>query len=231
MNHLVFYALPGFLGQPTDWDLLKLPIVEASIYKPSFLGMRGWAKAFNQSMQKQEGDKILIGYSLGGRLALHALIDNPTLWKGAILISSHLGLNCPTKKQERLAFDLQWAQRFSNLPWDALMHTWNDQSIFKGSFNPLRLEQDYTRKQLASILTDWSLAHQDNLKPSFEKIAIPILWIAGELDQHYADQASCLQLSHPQSKIWVAPRAGHRVHFHESDQLNYQIDQFIKGLI
>jgi 2-succinyl-6-hydroxy-2,4-cyclohexadiene-1-carboxylate synthase len=231
MNELSFYALPGFLGQSSDWDPLDLNIVKASIYKPSSFGLREWAAAFNKSIEVQAGKKILMGYSLGGRLAVHALIENPTLWQAAILISTHLGLSCPKIKQERLASDKQWAHRFSTETWDSLMQAWNAQPIFKDSFTPLRLEHNYTRSHLASILMDWSLARQDNLESSLEKLSIPVLWIAGELDGPYAAKAHSLQFSQPQSRTWVAPQIGHRVLLHKPDQLKIQIIQFIKGLL
>lgn len=116
------WALPGFLGRENDWDFLKLPLTPVSITaKSSFLT---WAQEFNQ--QVSGSDNILIGYSMGARLALHALLDQPKKWQAAILLSCHPGLKEP---QDRLEQDKKWARRFETEPWESLMAEWNAQIV------------------------------------------------------------------------------------------------------
>lgn len=222
-----FYALPGFLGQAEDWDPLGLDTVKASAYRPSKMSLWEWGSAFNQSVQ---GQNFLMGYSLGGRLALHALISNPTQWKAAVLISTHLGLSSGTSRMERLISDTKWACRFATEPWERVIEAWNQQPVFKGTQHPVRLELNYTRDQLASVLVGWSLANQDDLENSLEKISLPILWIAGADDEACASKAGALKLAHPQSQISVIPNAGHRVVWDQPHQLKQLIQQFLKGI-
>lgn len=72
------YALHGFLTQPSLWDFLGLKIHALDIYSIPGTTQNEWAKHFNATIPTKN-DNILIGYSLGGRLALHALLDQPNL--------------------------------------------------------------------------------------------------------------------------------------------------------
>src|SRR5688500_7213032 len=104
MTRLV--ALHGFLGHPRDWDEFRKALKELSpqtdfqtIELPFKSGgripksMGSWAKKFNQAQKSNHVERnILLGYSLGGRLALQAAIDKPGLWDEVVLVSSHPGL-------------------------------------------------------------------------------------------------------------------------------------------
>jgi 2-succinyl-6-hydroxy-2,4-cyclohexadiene-1-carboxylate synthase len=227
------HALHGFLGAPNDWVDLSLPnLHRCDLYangKPAQeFGLKDWAKLFNLSVAQQEG--ILMGYSLGGRLALHALLDKPECWRAAIIISAHPGLSSTQVKQERRKEDERWAERFLNEPWDKLMKAWNERAVFAGkSYVSERLEQNYNRLDLANTLRHWSLSTQDDLLPEIKKLDIPILWVAGELDSRYATIASTLSLRHPQSKIWIAPGSGHRVPW-ECQTFQKQVETFVEAL-
>lgn len=171
-----------------------------------------------------------MGYSLGGRLALHALLDSPQLWSGAIIISSHPGLETAQQRQDRKKNDSIWAERFLDESWDSLMHAWNQQEVFKSS-NLLREEKDYSRQILADTLIHWSLAEQENLKTHIEKLNIPILWVAGESDKRYAAIAKSLQLHHHQSRVWIAKELGHRVPWEATADFQKQIQIFLEALL
>lgn len=222
-----YYVLPGFLGLPSDWNFLGLPLVQISCYKPLDMGLKAWGAAFNA----QAHPGVLIGYSLGGRLAIHAALDKPSLWQALILISSHTGLSDEKLKDERLKSDRAWAQRFANDPWDSVIQAWNSQPVFQGSHNPIRNEGDYSRGQLASILEGWSLGYQEDLAPRIQHLAIPILWIAGSEDTACVNRTQSLRFTHPKSKKWIAPQSGHRVYLDTPEHLKKEINNFLKGLL
>lgn len=221
------YALHGFLGEPADWnallpaqpdlDQVAIDLYDSDLPKPKE-GLWSWAEAFNSYVKRELSlltrscRPLLMGYSLGGRLALHALCLDPKLWSGAILISSHGGLASLQEREERLASDESWAEAFLEEPWNQLMERWNSQSIFAGdSYAFLRSEENLSRQKLAETLRYWSLARQDELGPALEQLYLPILWVAGELDGSACQRARGLELRHPLSRIWIAPQTGHRV--------------------
>ncbi|HEX7190431.1 MAG TPA: alpha/beta fold hydrolase, partial [Thermoanaerobaculia bacterium] len=142
----------GFLGVDRDWDFLR--------------GI-------------ETTERVLVGYSMGGRLALQALI-NKAPFDRAVIVSS--GLNLEQGRDERRASDEAWARRFETDPWDEVMRDWNAQTVFSGHVVE-RFERDYDRRELARQLRESSPGILPPLGPRLHEIEIPILWIAGERDQ------------------------------------------------
>ncbi len=178
-------ALPGFLGLPPDWDFLR-----------------------DAGFDLGDGGDVLLGYSMGGRLALQTLLDGARYEK-AIIVSAAIS----PPDAGRLERDEAWARRFdSDEPWDSLMRDWNAQPVFGGEPNPLvRIESDYDRRALAAALRQWSPAVLPPAGPRLHEIAIPLLWIAGERDARYAEEGRRAAAALPRGELWICPNAGHRV--------------------
>ena len=224
--HLEIHALHGFLGRPQDWDQI-LPDFQAIDLFNDICPFWEWAEKFNASV-KTPG--ILLGYSLGGRLAMHALLNRPELWTGAILVSCHPGLQSPEEKKLRLQHEYRWAERFQSDPWDLLLQDWNQQSVFIGDQPKKREEQDFSRIALSKALQEWSLGQQEDLRERLGQLDLPIFWIAGEQDEKYATLTKEAHLKHPISKKWIAPNASHRVPWQQPNQFKFQILDFLRSL-
>lgn len=229
------YALHGFLGRPDDWNFLPDRTVQSiDLFTPPLApDLHAWGQNFNQQISissSPASSRILMGYSLGGRLALHALLQNPSLWHAAIIISANPGLATDEERSQRQIVDEKWATRFENEPWEQLMKAWNQQKAFQSdSFEFTRHEKDYDRKTLADSLRNWSLGKQEYLNEKISKLPIPILWMIGNNDP-LAAKASNIKLQHPQSKIWLAEDAGHRLPWQEPKQFILKLSQFIDGV-
>lgn len=229
------YALHGFLGTPADWNPLAGICNNAKLHAvklqcPLLDSFAQWAQDFNQRAAQDPNQKILLGYSLGGRLAVHALLSAPQLWKAAIIISANPGIDCSQLKAKRIASDNEWAERFENEPWDLLMVQWNSQGVLSSSTPIIRKEKDYSRSELSRQLRNWSLGRQEYLANQLSKLKIPILWMAGIKDLAYANIANDLHFAHKCSKIWIAPNSGHRIPWDEPEAFYKQITKFIDSL-
>lgn len=231
----MIFALHGFLGRPNDWNSLfnglsyaKQMFLEDLFQAPP-LPFDQWANNFNNKAASfKDRPRILMGYSMGGRLALHALVDQPELWDAAIIISAHPGLDTEKAKLQRLEKDESWAKRFEEEDWSLLIKEWNNQSTFSGDDKSfVREELYYSRDILAGVLRQWSVAYQDNLQEKIEQLPMPILWIAGEQDLIFAEIAHKQKLKHPFSKIWVAKNATHRVPWQQQQQFLSTVNQFL----
>lgn len=173
-----------------------------------------------------------MGYSLGGRLGVSALIDNPSLWQGAILISTHIGLSTLQAKEERILQDGRWKERFLNDPWPELIASWNSQPVFGGDISPfVRKEEDFSRENLAKTLQFWSLGRQDYYLQQIEKLPIPLLWMVGERDTKFLQMAQTLKFSHPQSRISIAKSAGHRLPWQAKEFFISEIKGFLYDVL
>jgi 2-succinyl-6-hydroxy-2,4-cyclohexadiene-1-carboxylate synthase len=223
-------ALHGFLGKAEDWapfgfEAIDLNLLDAS--KP----LEQIAQELNSRAGEGSEPRLLIGYSLGGRLALQMLKQLPNLWKAAVLISVHLGLNNQDQKQKRIEQDEQWAQRFESEEWGSLLESWNRQPVF-GRMPPSfdRCEKEFDRRWLAGALRSWSLGRQPDMQEFLSHLNLPLLWIAGEGDTRCASAAKSLSFTHSKSKIWIAPNAAHRVPWEAEKEFSLTINNFLKGL-
>ena len=187
-------TISGFLGLPSDWDFLPWP------HSPD------------------EGE-VLLGYSMGGRLALQLL--ERQRFARAVIVSA--GLNA-TDDERRLRDDA-WARRFESEEWASLMRAWNAQAVF-GGHALARLERDYNRAELARQLREWSPAVLP--PPRVEEIDTPILWIAGERDAKYVDVARRAVERLPQAQLWICPDAGHRVPWEQPELFVTRLRDFLE---
>lgn len=233
-NRRALIALPGFLGLKSDWDQFKSHQLGVDDFIPESLfyasSLNEFALTFNMKVAKKYfPSKALMGYSLGGRLALHILLAAPHLWNKAIIVSAHPGLNTLKEKEQRLTNDTIWAHKFLNEPWDCLMNEWNQQDVFQGS-SPCfeRFEKEFVRSDLAHFLTCYSLGCQRNLRKEIAKLTLPILWITGELDQKFSSLASELKFNHPRSRILQMKNAGHRVPWEQPVIFQKEVYSFLK---
>jgi 2-succinyl-6-hydroxy-2,4-cyclohexadiene-1-carboxylate synthase len=186
----VIRVLPGFLGLPSDFDFL--PEVHGN---------------------------VLLGYSMGGRLALELL--QRERFDQAVIISA--GLNAPDEARRQR--DEAWARRFESEEWPSLMNAWNAQDVFGGHVVERR-EEDFDRAELARQLREYSPAVLP--PPRLESIETPVLWIAGERDAKYVDIARRAVGRLPHAELWICPNAGHRVPWEQPDALVARLRTFLE---
>lgn len=226
----VVIALHGFLGEASDWnapfallkntDRVAFNYMQTAGFGPE-ISLKDWGARFNQYFSKAfpNEKRVLVGYSLGGRLALHALKDNPSLWSQTILLSTNPGLMFSAEKVGRLNSDRQWADKFLNSPWKDVLKEWNEQDVFHGAKEPVRDEKKFNRKILADTLVNWSLGHQEDFRPWIKQTDAKIIWMSGSLDKKYSAMMNSLQLGPQQKKISM-PQAGHRLLFENLNLVN-----------
>jgi len=230
------HCLHGFLGSPHDWDDLaaalreSLPALAApgALLTPDLFGadsfphadsIPAWAEAYGRREAQAHlpgpsaAGNYLLGYSLGGRLALHLAVQFPALWDGVIIVGANPGLDSEEARARRRTHDEIWARRFEDEPWDALLAAWDAQPVFAGRVGSprSRREQDFSRASLAGALRRWSLGAQTPLWPALPRILRPVLWVAGAEDTGQADICRRVGETIPRVEIWPAPNAGHRV--------------------
>lgn len=235
------WAIPGFLGLAKDWQNLLLATsinpfsdfwtagLQSSSTKST---MQSWGDHFNAwvSVQSTENN-IIVGYSMGGRLALHALNQQPKLWSGAVIISTHTGLKTEEEKTNRRKHDTIWAERFLHEPWDEVMAAWNSQDAFKSDEHHFqRFEKDYARPHLAQYLIDASLGAQEELSQNLAALDIPILWMTGENDLAYCQRAEHLCFKHSGSRKVIIPKAGHRAPWNHPSYFQTTVNQFVESI-
>ena len=233
------WPLHGFRGLGAAWDarrprcaganLPPLPPPDLLGAPPAHRSLAAWADHFAAWVARTDQSPVLLGYSLGGRLALHALLERPELWRGAVLVSTHAGLDDPAARAVRRADDARWADRFLKDEWDALLAAWDARPVFGAAPRTLeRPESAYHRAALATALRDWSLGAQEPLGGRLGEIPCPVLWIAGVRDARYIQLGwdAVARLAHGELKL--APDAGHRVPWEAPKWFADQVIEFVR---
>jgi len=207
----LIWCLHGFLGRGVDWDFVREAGFE--IRAPSLFASDSFANV------KPSADDILLGYSMGARLAL-ALMQTHRVAK-AVLVSAGVAPAEPGREE----LDETWAKRFESEPWDSVIEAWNSQAVFGGRKNPLpRNETDYDRKALAAALREWSPA---KMHMNLRGITVPTLWIAGEQDLKYREAARRAAGQLKNAELWICSDAGHRVPWEQPEKFIARLREFV----
>jgi 2-succinyl-6-hydroxy-2,4-cyclohexadiene-1-carboxylate synthase len=219
---VTFFGLHGFLGLPSDMDFLPEGSVCPNLFEEPFLKpFDEFIEIFEGFAKKVPGKKILVGYSMGGRLALQVLDKKRDLFDAAVIISAN-----PFGEEERLEKDLLLAKDFLLKPWDELMASWENRPLFKKPID--RLEKDFNRKALAYALDVWSLGRQKTI--FLEGLEVPILFVTGDEDLKYRDIGRRVVLTHRLSKKQVIEGASHRVFVDAPEKLKEVMLDFFASI-
>jgi 2-succinyl-6-hydroxy-2,4-cyclohexadiene-1-carboxylate synthase len=220
-----YWCLHGAVGAASDWRGFSKHLAEQGISTRSVdlwrflqcesVSMPDFGKRLNADAEGEvsRGQKrILIGYSMGGRLALHALLEGGP-WVAAVIISANPGLRDPSEASARRGSDTVWATQALTLHWADFLEKWNSQPLLGGAMRDEREDKKLIqrRREIARSFVDWSVANQQPLWDKLPEIKIPVLWIAGENDAKYRAIAEEAVSHLPNATLAIAPNAGHRV--------------------
>ncbi len=237
----MIYALHGNLGSPEDWRFAsglfpegELEAVDLWEVVKAGSGLQSSAFEWCAGVPRR-GKYFLLGYSLGGRLALHALLDFPEYWSGVVIVSAHPGLSEENEKSARLEKDRQWAERARHENWEDFLSAWNEQSVFGGAPTaPVlrrQLELESHRGEIARAFELWSLGKQENLVPQLATSMVPVLWVTGAGDEKFSKVATGMADVMTRGEHFAIENCGHRVLAEAPDQLAAAIGDFQKRIL
>ncbi|WP_312410458.1 2-succinyl-6-hydroxy-2,4-cyclohexadiene-1-carboxylate synthase [Pseudescherichia sp.] len=154
----------------------------------------------------------LVGYSLGGRIAMHYSCQKPAGLQGLIVEGGHPGLTHSDAREARWLSDARWAQRFRKEPLADVFNDWYRQPVFAGLTALQRqtlvtLRSENSGAALAAMLEATSLAVQPDLRPALRRCHFPIHYLCGEHDHKF--RALGAELAAPCQLI---NDAGHNAH-------------------
>jgi 2-succinyl-6-hydroxy-2,4-cyclohexadiene-1-carboxylate synthase len=164
------------------------------------------------------GSGVYIGYSLGGRLCMHAALMYPHLVRGLALIGASPGIADEGDRAARRATDNKLADHIIEVGVDAFLDEWLDQPLFAGLTLDEAARADRSRNVpdgLASSLRLGGSGAQGSLWPRLHEMNMPVLSIAGELDEKFAAIGRQIAASVPGGESIEIPGAGHAAHLQQ----------------
>ncbi len=164
-------------------------------------------------------DPILLGYSLGGRVALHTVLSRPGSVDRLVLVSTSPGIADADARRHRLGRDEQLALQLEREGLEAFLAEWTTQPMFAGLHRrgrrwrqrDLEMRRDNTATGLAAALRGMGQGQQDYLGGQLADLDLEALIVVGAEDQPYRRIGTALTRVIPSSRLAVVGGCGHGV--------------------
>jgi 2-succinyl-6-hydroxy-2,4-cyclohexadiene-1-carboxylate synthase len=165
------------------------------------------------------GPAILLGYSMGARMALHVATEAPEAVRGLVLVGGTPGIEDDAERAERRLRDEALAERIRVEGVDWFVGWWLDQPMFAGLPAGARFEDQRRRNTAEALARSLELAGTGSQAPLWSAlpgIDIPVLVMAGEDDERYADIARRTAVAiGGNARTALVPGAGHSAHLEQ----------------
>ncbi|GAB4295868.1 MAG: 2-succinyl-6-hydroxy-2,4-cyclohexadiene-1-carboxy late synthase [Oscillatoriaceae cyanobacterium] len=161
---------------------------------------------------------FLVGYSMGGRLALYTLLHYPDRFQKVILESASPGLKTPQEQSQRRHLDEQTAQKLEAVNLSEFLNNWYQQSLFATLQNHPQYAKLIQRRlqnnpqELAKSLRMMGTGQQPSLWAQLPQNQIPLLLLAGEKDSKFIAINTEMAAACAAAQLEIIPQAGHNIH-------------------
>lgn len=177
---------------------------------------------------------ILLGYSMGGRLALKTALFTPAKFKGLILESTTCGISSEAERQERRKADEQRAHQIEQ-NFEAFLSKWQNLELFQ---SPLQTDKELANyyqkvqhsqnpKAIANSLLGFGTGSMTPVYDELKGFDLPVLLMAGTADKKYQRINNYMTKQFPNT-TFSSIKAGHRIHLDNPTKLAQEIRNYSK---
>ncbi|MFN8053377.1 MAG: alpha/beta fold hydrolase [Acidimicrobiales bacterium] len=161
----------------------------------------------------------LVGYSMGGRVALHVALAHPRSVRALVLVSATGGIDDDGERDARRAADDALAARVETIGVDAFVGEWLALPLFAGLPPEGRFEDERRSNSAAGLASSLRLAGTGTQEPLWDRLGeltMPVLIIAGQDDTKFAALAERLAAGiGAQATLAIVGGSGHTVHLEQ----------------
>lgn len=175
----------------------------------------------------------LIGYSMGGRLALYLNLHFPQRFSRVVLESASPGLKTERDQAERIQRDLELAQQLESIDFPVFLSKWYNQPLF-ASLNKhqnfkLLLEKRLQNNplELAKSLCGLSTGQQPSLWDKLKINQNHLLLLVGEYDEKFRSINSEMVRLCESAQLKVIRNCGHNIHFENPKEFALNLQSFL----
>jgi len=179
------------------------------------------------------GGADLLGYSMGGRICLHAALAERGSTRRLVIVGATAGIADPASRARRRAEDLALANSIeqdgdAGLP--AFLVRWLSGPMFSG-LTPeaagLGARRENTAAGLASSLRLCGTGAQEPLDERLGELSIPVLVVVGEHDAKFGAEADRLAAGLPAAEVAVVEGAGHACHLEQPEAFVHLVETWL----
>jgi 2-succinyl-6-hydroxy-2,4-cyclohexadiene-1-carboxylate synthase len=223
--------VPGFMQRGSAWapvaDLLpeRYPSVLLDHREHTFEGRLAEIAA--------EGEgAVVCGYSLGGRLAIHAALRDPSRYAGLVTIGAAAGIDEPAARRERARADEKIAAWMETASIEDVVAVWERQPLFADQADSLVDDQREGRLshdpgELAVLLRTAGQGTLNSVWYELGRLKLPWLALAGARDERYGAAARRIAHEAPGARFELVPDAGHAAHLQQPEHVARLIVDFL----
>jgi 2-succinyl-6-hydroxy-2,4-cyclohexadiene-1-carboxylate synthase len=218
--------LHGFTHSGASWQRVATALGER--YRPLAPDIRGHASAAAQTPVSLEAvladlaalappRLCLAGYSMGGRIALHAALTLAPRVQRLVLIGASPGLADPIERAQRRDADERLAAEIESSNIEAFAQRWARTPVLAGLPADVAAEVHADRLRgtpagLARALRGLGTGALPSLWERLGELTMPVTLIVGERDEKYREIAERMGAALPRATVEVVAEAGHAVH-------------------
>jgi 2-succinyl-6-hydroxy-2,4-cyclohexadiene-1-carboxylate synthase len=161
---------------------------------------------------------FLLGYSMGGRLALYLTLHFPDYFSKVVLESAAPGLKTQNERLKRLQNDLNLAREIETSDMTSFLLKWYNQPLFASIKKHSEFEQMMARRlqnhplELAKSLWHMSLGLQPSFWEQLKQNEKPLLLIVGEYDEKFININTEMAMICKFAKLEIISDCGHNIH-------------------
>jgi 2-succinyl-6-hydroxy-2,4-cyclohexadiene-1-carboxylate synthase len=226
--------IPGFMQRGDAWR----PVAELLPERyPSTMLDHG-EHSFEGRLREidQSGADVLVGYSLGGRIALRAALRSPESFSAVVLVGATAGIEEGPLRVARAEADEKLASWMEAMPIEDIVGLWERQPLFADQSDALVEAQrpgrmSHDPRSLALLLRT---AGQGVLEPvwhDLRSLELPLLAIAGARDDGYSRAAKRIASTAPNGRAVLVEDAGHAPHLQRPDEVADLVTEFLDAAL
>ena len=177
----------------------------------------------------------LVGYSMGGRVALYAATRYPERFDALVLEGVSPGLQDDNERHGRRVLDEGRAREIEKVGIAAYTEIWYEADLFQTlKRHPEKLNKiKSVRKNndtawMAKVLRELSAGRQPPLWDKLGALNMPVLLIAGDLDHKYKQIVYQLKDYLKDSQVYLVPETGHNTHVEAPEKFGQALTDFLK---
>lgn len=178
----------------------------------------------------------VLGYSMGGRVALHVALRARERLSVLIVESASPGIADPVEREARVRSDAALADDIERNGVAAFVAQWEQIPLFATQRAlpedaRARLREQRLRNSavgLANSLRGMGAGAQEWLLQRLSEVDVPVLVLAGALDAKYCALAHEMASVLPCARVEIVPDAGHAVHLEQPDVFAQLVGAFLE---
>lgn len=176
----------------------------------------------------------VLGYSMGGRVALYFALKYPERVHSLILESATAGCKSIEEQRLRVAADALWAQKLRRKPFPDFLAEWYAQPLWHSLHRSeslirqvLNRPNDVSPEAFAQSLQWMGTGSMPKLWPHISSLSMPVLSLAGALDPKFCAIGREMAALNTKIQLKIIPNAGHNVHLEAEKQYVQTVQRFL----